>query len=68
MSKPGSGGRRSGGQRKVPKEIHFRMGRGMLRERRECLSVEGLAAALEWVNPWSLLVLKHQQAMSARTL
>lgn len=52
----------------MPRENNFRLGRGFIRERRLALSPEGYAAALEFVNPWSLCVLRHQHAMGARTL
>lgn len=49
-------------------EINFNVGRGFIRQRRRALSLEGYFAASEFVDPWSLRVLRYQMAMGARTL
>lgn len=52
----------------MPRELNFRFGRGRARERRDAISLEGFAAAIELISPWSLRWLQYQRAMAARTL
>lgn len=44
-------------------ELNFRRGRGLRR-----ITANDVAATMEWLNPWSLCVLRHQHAMGARTV
>ena len=50
------------------RECNFRRGRGYSRERRLALSAERLAATLEWLDPWTLKLIRYMRAMAARTL
>jgi hypothetical protein len=49
-------------------ELNFRRGRGRIRELRTCRQFVERGGLLEWLAPWSLVVLSHQRAMAARTL
>jgi len=50
----------------MPRENHFRLGLGMIRERREALSPAGYAAVWQWLH--SAAMYHYMRAMSARTL
>jgi hypothetical protein len=52
----------------MPRECHFRMGRGRVRERRLALSWEGYAHAMAWLYGWDTSFYRHCRAMGARTL
>lgn len=49
-------------------ELNFRMGRGRVRELRQCYEFAASGGLIEWLNPWSLCVLRYQHAMGAHTL
>ena len=50
----------------MPRENHFRMGRGRIRERREALSTAGFYAAWYWLHENAAVY--YMRAMGARTL
>jgi hypothetical protein len=50
----------------MPRENNFRIGRGMIRERRESLSAAGYLAVWAWLH--SATMFYYMRAMGARTL
>ena len=50
----------------MKRSINFRMGRGLIRERRMALSAGGFAATWYWLHEGTMFV--YMRAMSQRTL
>lgn len=52
----------------MPRECHFRMGRGRIRERALALSPAGYMAAMAFVYGWDTSFYRYSSAMAAHTL